>query len=93
MEWAAEDMRAAQDDAHALLDATMRLHLAIARASHIDVLIGMYQTIVISLTSTMTKASFVPPGLVRGRPGPIPGRGSGIPDALHPATVTGVECP
>jgi DNA-binding FadR family transcriptional regulator len=60
MEWAAEDMRAAQNDAHTLLDATMRLHLAIARASHIEVLIGMYQTIVISLSSTMSKASFVP---------------------------------
>ena len=60
MEWALEDMRAAHNDARALLDATMRLHLAIARASRIEVLVGMYQTIVVSLTSTMTKASFVP---------------------------------
>lgn len=60
MEWAAEEMRAARDNAHALLGATMRLHLAIARASRIDVLVGMYQTIVIQLSSTMTKASFVP---------------------------------
>lgn len=60
MEWALDDMRAAVNDAHALLDATMRLHLAIARASRIEVLIGMYQTIVTLLSSTMTKAAFVP---------------------------------
>lgn len=60
MEWAVEDMRSARDDARALLDATMRLHLAIARASRIEVLIGMYQTIVATLNATMTKASFVP---------------------------------
>ena len=60
MEWALDGMRGAQNDAHALLDATMRLHLAIARASRIDVLIGMYQTIVTLLSSTMTKAAFVP---------------------------------
>jgi DNA-binding FadR family transcriptional regulator len=60
MEWALDGMRGAQNDAHALLDATMRLHLAIARASRIEVLIGMYQTIVTLLSSTMTKAAFVP---------------------------------
>ena len=60
MEWAVEEMRATRDDAHALLAATMRLHLAIARASRIEVLVGMYQTIVIQLSSTMTRASFVP---------------------------------
>ncbi|HZZ45839.1 MAG TPA: FCD domain-containing protein [Pseudonocardia sp.] len=60
MEWAVEDMRAARDDARALLDATMRLHMAIARASRIEVLIGMYQTIVATLSATMTKAAFVP---------------------------------
>lgn len=60
MEWAIEEMRAAQSDASALLAATMRLHLAIARASRIEVLIGMYQTIVILLSSTMTRAVFVP---------------------------------
>lgn len=60
MEWAVEAMRGGRNDARALLDATMRLHLAIARASRIDVLIGMYQTIVTLLTSTMTKAGFVP---------------------------------
>jgi DNA-binding FadR family transcriptional regulator len=60
LEWAVEEMRQARDDAYALLHATMRLHLAIARASRIEVLIGMYQTIVVKLSSTMTRASFVP---------------------------------
>jgi len=60
MEWALEEMRSAGEDARALLGATMRLHLAIARASRIEVLVGMYQTIVVLLSSTMTKAIFVP---------------------------------
>jgi DNA-binding FadR family transcriptional regulator len=60
MEWAVEEMRTAQNDAPALLAATMRLHLAIARASRIEVLVGMYQTIVVLLSSTMTNAAFVP---------------------------------
>lgn len=59
MEWAVEEMRTAQNDAPALLAATMRLHLAIARASRIEVLVGMYQTIVVLLSSTMTRAAFV----------------------------------
>ena len=33
MQWALDEMRAARDDARAFLDANMRLHLAIARAS------------------------------------------------------------
>lgn len=60
MEWAVEEMRSARDDAHAMLRAIMRLHQAIARASRIEVLIGMYQTIVTLLDATMTKATFVP---------------------------------
>ena len=60
MEWAVEEMRSTQNDAHALLNATMRLHLAISRASRIEVLVGMYQAIVVKLSSTMTKAAFVP---------------------------------
>jgi DNA-binding FadR family transcriptional regulator len=60
MEWAVDDMRAARDDARALLNATMRLHMAIARASRIEVLIGLYQTIVATLSATMTQAAFVP---------------------------------
>jgi DNA-binding FadR family transcriptional regulator len=62
MEWALDDMRAAtaRDDARGFMEATMRMHLAIARASRIEVLIGMYQTIVTLLSATMTRASFVP---------------------------------
>jgi DNA-binding FadR family transcriptional regulator len=60
MEWAIEEIRQAQNDAYALLNATMRLHLAIARSSRIDVLVGMYQTIVVKLSTTMTRARFVP---------------------------------
>jgi DNA-binding FadR family transcriptional regulator len=68
MQWALDDMRASQDDARAVLTATMRLHLAIARASQIDVLVGIYQTITTTLVATMTEAQFVD-GMadVRGR--------------------------
>jgi DNA-binding FadR family transcriptional regulator len=59
MEWALQDMRNAQLDASALLTATMRLHVAIARASRIKVLIGLYETITSTLTATMTDARFV----------------------------------
>jgi DNA-binding FadR family transcriptional regulator len=37
----------------------MRLHLAIARASRIELLAGFYESIVTLLSSTMTKATFV----------------------------------
>jgi DNA-binding FadR family transcriptional regulator len=60
MEWALEEMRSAQDDAQALLNATMRLHMAIARASRVEILAGLYQTIVVAASSTMTRAAFVP---------------------------------
>jgi DNA-binding FadR family transcriptional regulator len=62
MEWALDDMRAAsgREDARGFLEANMRLHLAIARASRVEVLIGMYQTIVTLLSATMSRAIFVP---------------------------------
>jgi DNA-binding FadR family transcriptional regulator len=59
MEWALDDMRSAGDDARAFLDANMRLHLAIARASRIELLAGLYESIVAVLSTTMTKAAFV----------------------------------
>ncbi len=59
MEWALHDMQAASDDPRAYLDANMRLHLAIARASRIEVLVGLYQTIVSILSATLTKATYV----------------------------------
>jgi len=52
-------MRAAGDDARAFLDANMRLHVAIARASRIELLAGFYESIVTLLSTTMTKAIFV----------------------------------
>jgi DNA-binding FadR family transcriptional regulator len=59
MEWALDDMRAAGEDARAFLDANMRLHLAVARASRIELLAGLYESIVAVLSTTMTKAAFV----------------------------------
>jgi DNA-binding FadR family transcriptional regulator len=59
MEWALEDMRAAGDDARAFLNANMRFHLAVARASKIDLLAALYESIAAVLSTTMTKASFV----------------------------------
>jgi DNA-binding FadR family transcriptional regulator len=59
MESALDDMRAAGDDARAFLEANMALHLAVARASRVDLLAGFYESIVTLLASTMTKAVFV----------------------------------
>lgn len=61
MEWALDNMRAAGDDARAFLAANMRFHLAVARASKIELLADLYESIVAVLTATMTKASFVDP--------------------------------
>jgi DNA-binding FadR family transcriptional regulator len=60
MQWALDEMRAARGDARAFLDANMRLHLAIARASRVELLASLYESIVAVLSSTMTKAVFVP---------------------------------
>jgi DNA-binding FadR family transcriptional regulator len=62
MDAALDELREAsdRDDARAFLAATMRLHLAVARASKIDMLVGMYQTIVTVLNSTISRAMFVP---------------------------------
>jgi DNA-binding FadR family transcriptional regulator len=61
MEWALDDMRAAGDDARAFLNGNMRFHLAVARASKIELLAALYESIVAVLSATMTKASFVDP--------------------------------
>jgi DNA-binding FadR family transcriptional regulator len=60
MQWALDEMRAARDDARAFLDANMRLHLAIARASQVELLASLYESIVAVLSSTMIKAVYVP---------------------------------
>lgn len=62
MEWALEDMRNAGDDAGAFLDGNMRFHLAVARASKIELLAALYESIVAVLSTTMSKASFVDAG-------------------------------
>jgi DNA-binding FadR family transcriptional regulator len=61
MEWALDDMRNAGDDARAFLDGNMRFHLAVARASKIELLAALYESIVAVLSTTMSKASFVDP--------------------------------
>jgi DNA-binding FadR family transcriptional regulator len=61
MEWALDDMRAAADDARAFLQANMRFHVAVARASKIDLLAALYESITAVLSATMSKASFVDP--------------------------------
>jgi DNA-binding FadR family transcriptional regulator len=61
MEWALDEMRAASADARAFLAANMRFHLAVARASRIELLAGLYESVVAVLTATMTKATFIDP--------------------------------
>jgi DNA-binding FadR family transcriptional regulator len=61
MEWALDDMRAAGEDARAFLAANMRFHLAVARASKIELLAALYESIAAVLTATMTRASFIDP--------------------------------
>jgi DNA-binding FadR family transcriptional regulator len=62
MDRALDELRnaSARDDARGFLEANMRLHLAVARASGIEVLVGMYQTIVTLLSATISRAEFVP---------------------------------
>jgi DNA-binding FadR family transcriptional regulator len=59
MEWAFADMRNSGEDARAFLDANMRFHLAVARASKIELLAALYESIVTVLRATMSKASFI----------------------------------
>jgi DNA-binding FadR family transcriptional regulator len=60
MEWALDGIRSAMDnDPVGWINAIMRLHLAIARACRVELLVGLYETIISALTITMTKAAFV----------------------------------
>jgi DNA-binding FadR family transcriptional regulator len=59
MEWALADMRNSGDDARVFLDANMRFHLAVARAAKIELLAALYESIVVVLSTTMSKATFV----------------------------------
>ncbi|WP_028931579.1 FadR/GntR family transcriptional regulator [Pseudonocardia asaccharolytica] len=58
MQWALEEMRAVSGDPRSFLEATMRFHLAIARASRIEVLIGFYESIITVLGATLVRASY-----------------------------------
>lgn len=59
MEWALHEMHAARENPREYLEATMRFHLAVAKASRIDVLIGMYESLVALLRNGITRAAFV----------------------------------
>lgn len=65
MSWAVEDMRAHREDPRGYLEASMRLHHAIARASGITVAIGLYETVVALLRAGMVRAVFVEPARER----------------------------
>ncbi|WP_214368739.1 FadR/GntR family transcriptional regulator [Pseudonocardia sp. H11422] len=55
MEWALDEMRRATD-ARGYLEANMRLHRAIARASRVSVLADMYEAIATLLSASLTRA-------------------------------------
>jgi DNA-binding FadR family transcriptional regulator len=61
MSWALEDMRNHRQDPRSYLEASMRLHHAIARASGIAVAVGLYETVVALLRNGMVRAAFVEP--------------------------------
>lgn len=61
MSWALEDMRRHRHDPRGYLDANMRLHQAIARASGVTVAVGLYETVVALLRNGMVRAAFVEP--------------------------------
>jgi DNA-binding FadR family transcriptional regulator len=62
MAWALEEMRAHGDDPRGYLEASMRFHQAIARASAVTVAVGLYETVVALLRAGMVRAAFVEPG-------------------------------
>lgn len=59
MEWAVDAMAQAREP-RAFLDATMRLHLAIARAARIPVLAGMYESIAAILQGSLVRVAQIP---------------------------------
>jgi len=61
MAWALDEMRAAREEPRDYLEASMRFHLAIARASRLVVVIGLYETVVALLRTGMARARFVEP--------------------------------
>lgn len=65
MSWALDEMRAHRADPRAYLEASMRLHHAIARASGVTVAVGLYETVVALLRNGMVRAAFVEPADAR----------------------------
>lgn len=59
MDWAVDEMRRSASDARAYLDANVRLHRAIARASRVTVLADMYEAIATLLTGSLARAVIV----------------------------------
>jgi DNA-binding FadR family transcriptional regulator len=58
MQWALDELRRAPDPRQ-FLDANMRLHLAIGRASRIDMLVSLYESIVVVLSSSLVRVEAV----------------------------------
>ncbi len=89
MSWALEDMRAHREDPRSYLEASMRLHHAIARASGIAVAVGLYETVVALLRAGMVRAVFVEPAADRVahslevHEGMVRAIGDGDVDAMH----------
>jgi DNA-binding FadR family transcriptional regulator len=65
MSWALDEMRSHRDDPRGYLEASMRLHHAVARASGISVAVGLYETVVALLRAGMVRAVFVEPAQER----------------------------
>lgn len=61
MAWALEEMRSHGGDPRSYLEASMRFHHAIARASAVTVAVGLYETVVALLRNGMIRAAFVEP--------------------------------
>lgn len=65
MAWALEEMRSHGGDPRGYLEASMRFHHAIARASAVTVAVGLYETVVALLRNGMIRAAFVEPAADR----------------------------
>jgi DNA-binding FadR family transcriptional regulator len=62
IQWALEEMRTSAADPRSFLDASMRFHLAIARAARIDLLTAFYESILLMLGAALVRASYVEEG-------------------------------
>jgi DNA-binding FadR family transcriptional regulator len=60
MEWGLQEMRQAKTP-RAFLDANMRLHLTIGRATRLDLLVELYESIVVMLSAALVRVEAVLP--------------------------------